>query len=368
MNERDLLMQVLKGEMPEKKPWFADLSYLYTSLKIKGELEDKYEGDGGYLQFHKDLGAGIFVYAPFVWKTEYTGGVSFTESEVNGVRTSIYHTPKGVIRATEKYLPIAYTWAYFEHFVKSIGDLRIMAYIFENTKYVEDYDGFNKIDHLWANDGIPTCLAPISVSPMQKLLSRWAGIEKTIEIFTENTGEFEEILERIQVAQAPVFDIITRSSAQYVEFAENLSSEITGKPFFEKYNMPYYIKIINQLHKTDKYVGIHIDGTLSGCLPLLGECGFDVAEAVTPSPLGDIDVEDLRSVAGDKIVIWGGIPGALFSDIYSDELFVDHVTQVLRTFKDDARFVLGVADQIPPDGMISRIKKVRELVETSISD
>lgn len=363
MNERNLLMQVLKGEMPEKKPWFADLSYLHASLKIKGELDNKYEGEEGYLQFHKDLGAGICFYAPFVWKTGYTGGVSFTESERNGLRTSIYQTPKGEIRTTHKYLPLTYTWAYTEYFVKSIEDLRIMAYVFENSVYSENYNEFNRIDQLWANNGIAACLAPISVAPIQKLLSRWAGVEKMVEIFMENTKECEEILERIQKAEDPVFEIIAKSSAHYVEFAENLSSEITGKPFFEKYNMPYYIKRINQLHEAGKYVGIHIDGNLRGCFPLLEKCGFDVAEAVTPAPLGDIEVKELRAIAGDKIVIWGGIPGALFSEAYSKEVFVDHVIKVLKTFKEDKRFVLGVADQVPPDGNISRIKKVRELVE-----
>ena len=362
MNERCLLLKVLNGEMPEKKPWFADLSYLYTSLKIKGELDDKYEGTDGYLQFHRDLGTGICFYAPFVWKAEYIGGVTYVESEAEGVRTSTYHTPKGDIRATQKYLPTTYSWAYTEHFVKSIYDLRIMVYVFENTKYIENFNDFDKIDQLWGNDGIAVCLAPISVSPIQKLFSRWAGVEKTIEIYMEDMEEFEETLGRLQIAEDPVFEIIAKSSAQYIEFAENLSSEITGKTFFEKYNMPYYAKRINQLHDVGKYVGIHIDGTLRACLPFLVKCGFDVAEAVTPAPVGDIEMEELRSVAGNGIVIWGGIPGALFSDQFSEEIFESHVKRVLKTFEGDPSFVLGVADQVPPDGLIHRVKKVREIL------
>ena len=363
MNERYLLMKVLNGEITKKKPWFADLSYLYSSLITKGELEDKYKGEVGYLQFHKDLGAGICFYSPFVWKFEYSGGITYSESEQAGVRTSIFQTPHGSISSKQEYSPSTYSWAYTEHFVKSIDDLKIMVFIFENTKYTENFNDFDRIDKLWGNVGIAACLAPISVSPIQKLLSRWAGVEKTIEIFMDYTEEFEGILERIQIAEDPVFEIITRSSAQYIEFAENLSSEITGKTLFEKYNMPYYIKRINQLHKAKKHVGIHIDGTLRACFPLLERCGFDVAEAVTPAPVGDIEVEGLRVLAGDKIVIWGGIPGAIFSDIYSEDEFENHVTLVLRNFKEDKRFVLGVADQVPPDGLISRIKKVRELVD-----
>lgn len=75
-------------------------------------------------------------------------------------------------------------------------------------------------------------------------------------------------------------------------------------------------------------------------------------------------VENLREVAGDGIVIWGGLPGALFSPLFSDEQFESHVKMVLDTFIEDKRFVLGVADQVPPDGMVSRVKMVRIMVES----
>lgn len=363
MDERELLLKVLKGESTPKKPWFADLMYLYNALQYKGELEPKYMGDEGYLQFHRDLGVGVCFYPPYLWKLEFTGGVKYHSSVSDGIHTTVYHTPKGSLTAQERFLPEAYTTAYVEHFVKTIGDLDIMTYIFENTRYTENYEAFEKIDRLWGEVGIAAGLAPISVSPLQSLLTRWAGVDKTVEIYMEDTEAFEEYIQRIQDSQDTAFEIIAGSNTEYIEFAENLSSEITGKTFFEKYNMPYYKKRISQLHASGKYVGIHIDGTLRSCLPLLEKCGFDAAEAVTPGPIGDLSVEELRAAAGDNIVLWGGIPGALFSDKYSEEVFVDHVTKVLKTFKQDKRFVLGVADQVPPDGLISRVKKVRELVE-----
>lgn len=363
MNERERLISVLKGEKPDKTPWFADLSYLYESMNKKGTLENKYRGEEGYLQFHKDLGAGIFLYAPFPWKIEYTGGVSFHESEKDGIRTLIYSTPIGTIQSVQKYLPTTYTWAYTEHFVKDISDLEVMLYIHECTKYSESYEDFYRIDKLWSGYGVPAAIPPISVSPLQKLLTRWAGVENTVSIYMDDTEQFEEIILRIEEAENEAFNIMCGLSCDYLEFAENLSSEITGKTFFQKFNMSYYKKRIKQLHDSGKYVGIHIDGTLGSCLPLLEQCGFDVAEAVTPFPVGDIRVEDLRKIAGDRIIIWGGIPGALFSPLYSENEFESHLRKVLEEFPVGSRFVLGVADQVPPDGLISRVRKVREFIE-----
>ena len=364
MNERERLMAVLEGKKPDRTPWFGDLDYLYTSMRIEGKLDRKYQGDEGFLKFHQDLGVGICFYYPVsLWRTEFTGGVQYLEKEDGGRRSYEYITPAGSIRSEQKYLPSTYTWAYTEHFVKKIEDLRVMLYIFESMKYVEDFDYFREIDGLWGGSGMLAGLAPISVSPLQKLLARWAGVESTINIYMDDMDEFEEIMSRMQDSEDEVFEILKRSPARYIEFAENLSSEITGRSFFEKYNMPYYKKRIKQLHNSGKYTGIHIDGTLGSCLPLLEPCGFDVAEAVTPSPVGDIAVEDLRKTAGNNIIIWGGLPGALFSPQFTEKEFDYCLRKALDTISSESGFVLGVADQVPPDGVISRVIKVREAIE-----
>ena len=76
--------------------------------------------------------------------------------------------------------------------------------------------------------------------------------------------------------------------------------------------MPYYKKITQRLHSAGKKVAIHIDGSLVPCLGMLSECGFDVADAVTPKPFGDVSIQDLRHTAGKDIIIWGGLPGGVF--------------------------------------------------------
>ena len=364
MNERERLMAVLEGRVPDRTPWFADMSYLYSGLELQGKLDSKYQGDEGYIRFHKDLGVGAFCYYPVsLWKTEYAADISYLVSEKDGYRIHEYATPLGKLRSMEKYLPNAYTWAYCEHFVKTIEDLRIMLYIFENSQYSEGFDYFNEIDALWGGDGMLAGIAPVSVSALQKLIARWAGLENTVDIVLSNREEFEEIILRIHNSEDSIFEILKRSPALYIEFPENLSSEVTGKYFFEKYNAPYYQKRTSQLHAAGKYTGLHIDGTLKPCLSMLKSCGFDVAESVTPYPVGDVAPEGLREIAGSGITIWGGLPGALFSRVYTDYQFDEHLKKVLDTFPLGSGFVLGVADQVPPDAVIDRVIRVREQVE-----
>ena len=363
MNERDRLLTVLKKGKPDKIPWFADLSYIYNSLDERGQLEKKYSGDEGYLNFHIDLGAGIFCYAPFLWRTEYAPGITYSENRDGDIKTFIWETPKGKITSRKHYSRTSFCWAYTKHFIETIEDLRIMLYIYENASHFENYEAFEKIDRLWNGYGIACGMTPVSSAPIQKLFSRWAGIENTMTIYLDHTDEFEEILQRLEQSEDEVFRIRGASPAQYVEFPENLSSEITGRNFFLKYNNPYYKRRNKELHKNGKITGIHIDGTLKSCLPLLADSGFDVAEAVTPAPVGDVQLEDLRNTAGDNIVIWGGLPGALFSPLFGEDVFEAHLTKAIDTAKEDGSFVIGVADQVPPDGLLSRVKKVREFID-----
>ncbi len=362
MTERERILNVLNKNKPDRTPWFADLSYLYDSMKARGILENKFIGENGYLEFHKELGAGICFYAPFPWKKVYSDKVC-CETKTNGKeRITEFVTPAGKISCMESYLPETFSWAITKYFVNSIEDLRTMCYIHENTFYTENFIEYSRISELWGEAGIAAAMPVISSAPFQKLITRWAGIENTVSIKYDHEEEFLSILSQIENSELPIFRILCNSPCEYVEFAENLSSEVTGATFFRDLNIPHYKMRNDLLHKAGKFTGIHIDGTLRPCLSMLSDCGFDVAEAVTPYPAGDIHLKDLRKEAGNDLIIWGGLPGAMFSPLYCESQFIEHLEEVLQMFSGDSRFVLGVADQVPPDGLISRIKLVREMI------
>ncbi len=362
INAGELLLSVLKDSTPHGIPWFADLSYYYSSLARKGLLDPKYAGELGYLRFYQDQKAGICFYCPSPFTITYKGGVEYSEIKRGDDVLLEYVTPKGTITQVSTWYPQTYTHVITKHFVENWNDLLVMKTIFENSVYHDNNAAYVRIRDLWADAGEAIALAPISVSPFQKLLARWAGVEKTIDLMCDHEDDFDGVLSEIDRSQDAVFSILADSGARVVEFAENLSSDITGKPLYEKYNSICYRKNIQTLHAAGKYASIHIDGCLRSCLPLLEKDGFDIAEAVTPAPVGDVQVKDLRALAGDKIVLWGGLPGALFSDQYSDAFFTDYLQEILDTFQQDGRFVLGVADQVPPDCREGRVLMVGEFI------
>jgi len=89
-----------------------------------------------------------------------------------------------------------------------------------------------------------------------------------------------------------------------------------------------------------------------------------VLEALTPHPVGDLKIEEFADFCGETdSIFWGGIPGVYFTPNVSDAEFDRHVIEVIKVMTSAPKYVLGVADQVPPDGMESRVKRVAELVD-----
>jgi len=85
---------------------------------------------------------------------------------------------------------------------------------------------------------------------------------------------------------------------------------------------------------------------------------------MTPAPVGDLAVDDWAGFCGNPdTVLWGGIPGGYFTALVDVAEFERHIRQVLSVMRQSPRYVLGVADQVPPGALESRVRRVCELVE-----
>ena len=83
---------------------------------------------------------------------------------------------------------------------------------------------------------------------------------------------------------------------------------------------------------------------------------------MTPLPAGDITVDEMTTIAGgDEVILWGGVPGAMFAPPYTWADMEHHIQKVLETWG-GRRFVLGVADQVPPNGDVEYCRKIANMI------
>ncbi len=361
MTHRERLLNILEGKQADYLPWYGDLDYWANSLVKRGLKPDDFIQSDEYIQWHKDLDVGFYLQGYFPYK-QIIDGCEVVEWNEGHKRYREIKTVRGSVRECWEYIPASYTEGPLEHFLKSAEDLPVLKHIYENTRFEPDYDFAHKRRQQVGDQGVVLCYLP--KSPFMHLLALEAGIMSVTMIAMTLPDEFQDLLEVMKKAFDQAAQIAVESPAEVLMIPENLSSEMVGPEFFELYMRAYQEEWTEKIRVAGKYSYIHIDGSLAGLLKQEASVGFTVLEALTPYPVGDLKWEDLSNFVGDSnSILWGGIPGPYFTANVSDEEFERHVKMLIEFMVKEPRYVLGVADQVPPDGLEERVRRVGELVK-----
>jgi hypothetical protein len=361
MNDRQRILTLLAGGVPDRVPWFGDLTYWAGAMESRGQAPKDWQRTEDYYRFHRELGVGFYLQGYWAFRTVTGGGVLIEERTEGNSRWRSVRTPVGELHEEWRYLPQSCAWAPFRHLVNSPADLPALWYWWEHLEYLPDEEEALR-RRPWLDDlGVVLCYLPRS--PFMQLTVELAGIINVVDLWSQARDEFEETLQAMERSADRAAEVAVSVPADCLMIPENLSSEVVGRRFYEAYVRPWEEKWVARIHAEGKYSFIHMDGTLRGLLARVGGVGYDVIEAMTPEPVGDMPMRDLRALAGPRSVLWGGLPGIYFTPLVSDTEFERHTREVLEVMVGDRRMVLGVADQVPPDGLRSRVARVVELVE-----
>lgn len=361
MTHRERIFHILKGEQPDQVPWAGDLDYWANALIKMGKKPEGFIQSDDYIQWHRDLGVGFYLQGYFPYK-QITDNCEVTEWYEGNKKYKEIKTTLGSVRECWEYIPTSYSEGPIEHFLKSEVDIPVMKHIYENTRFEPDYDFAYQRKKQVGDQGVVLCYLP--KSPFMHLITLEAGIMAVTMAAMTMPEEFQDLLDTMKKVFDQAAQIAVDSPAEVLMIPENLSSEMVGHDFFEMYMRAYQEEWTTKIREAGKYSFIHIDGTLGGLLQKEASVGFSVLEALTPHPVGDLKFEDLSGIAGDsQSILWGGIPGVYFTQNTSEEEFERHVKHVLNIMVKEPRYVLGVADQVPPDGLESRVKRVAQLVK-----
>jgi len=360
VSERERLLTLLSGGVPDQVPWLGDLDYWVPYALAERRIDAKYAGDGIF-QLHRDLGVGFYLqgHSPFRQVLE---GVEIRGAASGNERVREIVTPVGTLREVTKRLPSSYTSAIGEHLIKTPEDIKTFMYVYEHTNYVPDYDTAARRVSLIGDQGVALCYTPRS--PFMDLVAQYAGIAAVVELMDDAPELLDGLLELMECKHDQAARLTLESPAECVMLPENISSEVVGKRFFEKYMRGYHEKWCGRIAGAGKTSFVHLDGTMRGLIREVASTGVRVIEALTPAPVGDIEIEDLRGWVDDRTVMWGGLPGIFFTDLVPDADFDAFVIRVLQTMTQSPRYVLGAADQVPPGSRPERVARVRALVDT----
>ena len=362
MNFRERVLTVLGGGIPDRVPWMADFDYWAQSLEKRGLRPDGFRKSPEYLDWHRELNTGFYLqgYWPFRMVPDDT--VTIEEGQDGDIRYRRVTTPVGVLEEQWIFLYSSYSEAPHKHFIEDVSDLEVLRYWHEHIHYEADYERALWVKANVGDLGVTLVYAPRS--PFMQLVAEYAGIQNIIKVWGEAPDEFDATLDVMRHAYHQAAEISIASPAECIMLPENLSAEMVGRRFFETYLRDFETYWNQRIHEAGKYSFIHMDGTLRGLIGPVASTGFSVIESFTPAPVGNVDITEVRSMVDPHpVVLWGGMPGAYFSPVVSDDDFEAYLARVLEVMTTQPGFVLACADQVPPDGLVERVLRIAEEVE-----
>jgi hypothetical protein len=176
---------------------------------------------------------------------------------------------------------------------------------------------------------------------------------------SDHEAQVRDILELMEEQENPLLDAVEKAAPPWVHFPDNLSSEnVAG--WYDDWMAPTHRRRLARLHRAGLCAAVHLDGTVRGLLPKLIAEGFDAVEALTPLPAGDLEVEEMvRLARTSSTILWGGLPGVLFAPPYTWDDMEKHLARLLKAWA-GRPFIVGVADQIPPDGRLDYCRRIAD--------
>ena len=360
MTLRQRIEAVFRGEKPDAMVWFGDLTYWYASHSTIGDVPERWRGPGGIERLHRELNVGEYVPGCCAYDAIEDESVKVETETRDGVRTVWRRTPVGTLREVREYSPVSFSSGFIEHPAKTVEDLKVVRYIEARRRYRACPEKIAQVDRDYGDFGLPIVAVP--ATPLAELYKSWVGLIELSYLMADAPAEVEKTIEVMTASQDALYRITEESACPYVMMCENLSAESMGG-FFDRYAGPYLTRRTAALHARGKKTIIHIDGTLRGVVEKIPQTGIDCIDAMTPKPVGDVGVDEIRDLVGERLLILGGLPGAMFAPPFGAREVERHVREIIRIHKDSGRFMLGVADQVPPNGDLNLVRLISDLVE-----
>jgi hypothetical protein len=367
MTLRERILSVYCGETPDLVPFMLDLSHwFYHRHRLPWDLSVAYqEPERELLGYH--LTHGIGFYLPNLsafYRTAYGADVQaeVVKATHGGAPAITWRitTPLGTIERTRVWEERSYSWAIRDWGVRSERDLRVLGYALGSRTFTSDWGVYGKWVEAIGDCGVAYVGA--GYSAVGYLLSLWMGVERTTYAICDWPGTVREVVDQISESNLRLIDLLATSPAEIIIMGDNFSSDLQPPHFVARWSADYYREAIRRLHAAGRHVAVHIDGRLRGLLRLFGELGADCADAVTPTPMGDLTPAECREEAGPGLILSGGVSPELWLPTTPLEEFRAAVSAWLDLRHGSPRLIAGAGDQVPPGADEDRIMIMRDMV------
>jgi hypothetical protein len=352
-------LDIFSGKDPGRVLWQPRLEFWYKVNQKRGTLPPHLR-DASLLDLYDYCHASVRYFVnPLRHEFE---GVTITRrwlDEKTLQRT--YHTPVGTLTDALHYDDYGLSAYNSEYILKTPREFEIYEYMLQHETWSWNQAAYNEAIQRIGGRGAPQFY--FRRSPIQGLFIENMGFENTIYMMTDHPEVIERYVEVASAADDALYQVLCQSPVPILNFGENIDAHMDPPSIWRRHLLPYYTRRVNQLLDAGKKCYIHIDGAMKPLIRVIRESPFPAIEACTPLPQGDVTLEEIKEALGDRILV-DGIPAVLFLPFFPLEELKETTRQVVELFY--PRLVMGISDEIPPDGDIERVRLVGEWVQDMV--
>lgn len=337
--------------------YLPDLTLWYNGHRSRGTLPEPWQSFS-LPEVARAMGVPVWqTIRP--WKVE-TPGIQVETVEVEGTRTTTWQTPAGTLTARWTIGPDG-DWWQAEVPVKSAADLDAALALVQATTYRLDDSDLAVQSAEVGQKGLLALALPRR--PYSDLLHDYLGWGEGLFYLAE--PQVDEILAALQASLDRLVDQVAALPGDVLLSPDNLDGQYISPRAFEQHLGAGYARTAETAHRHGKPLVVHVGGPVRHLLAPLAACGVDVIEGIAGPPQGDASLAEARQLAGPDLTLWGGIPQDLLLPTHDQAAFETAVAQAAWQAARDPRVLIGIADRVPVDADITRLRALPHLLAQS---
>ncbi|MFA5863950.1 MAG: uroporphyrinogen decarboxylase family protein [Phycisphaerae bacterium] len=360
MTKRERFLKALRNEKVDELVWAPNFDYWLTVNRAEGTVPEQF----------KEMSRNSIVRAigGYIWN-RVSGFKQVLDSSVREIRTDVkgdqvheYHTPLGSVREVYQQTEGEHRSQFLaEHFIKNLEDLRVLTYVVNATHYEPDYEPTVKALAETGDDGV--VLTQTFCVPFIQFCKTDAGYMNGFYLWADHRKDVDTLIKAYFESFLQGYRVLADGPVDIISTGDNMDGTTISPDIFKEYAIPFYREAKKITSAKGKIFEGHWCGRTQNLLSLVPGCGLDVVEAIVSKPMADIELSEAIDRLKGQVVLQGGLPAVLVCrEGGSYEKFEQYMKEVILPLKGRRGFILGMADNVPPNADFSRVEAVTGII------
>ncbi len=272
-----------------------------------------------------------------------TPGVRISSEQIGPGRSrQLMETPWGTL-TREVAIETGYGSAWtMRHWIQRPEHYAIIERVVREAEIVPTPQAIREAQERVGEGGV--VIAWTARAPLQRLWIEYCGIERLSWDLVDCPEAVEGVLDAMWQQSRRLMEIAAESEAELIWLPDNITGEVAGPGWFERYLAPYYREMCEVVLPAGKLPCCHMDGMLRPIRDDIAATPLPVIEAFTPPPDGNLSVAEAAAAWPAK-ALWLNFP----SSVHLCE--PDEIMRTTRELVEQAGgrpgFAIGVTENIP---------------------